>query len=118
MIIPILGFAAVFIAAYFTYKTAKDTSRNAVGWTLLTLAVGFGLQIIFPVLIIFIIAAAMAISGKPLKNVDQLPWSLGTIIDLIGFVSSFVGIGLILRRVSIIPDDEIFAAPPMPPNFD
>ena len=28
--LTILGFIAVIIAAYFIYKTAKDTNRNAV----------------------------------------------------------------------------------------
>jgi hypothetical protein len=118
MIITILGFITICIAAYFTYKTAKDTNRNALGWALLTFAVGFGLQIIFPVIILIIITIAMRISGKPLTNIDQLPWSLGTIIYLIGIAVSFVGIGLILRRVSTIPDDETFIAPPPPPKFE
>ncbi|MDQ2746956.1 MAG: hypothetical protein M3T96_06830 [Acidobacteriota bacterium] len=116
--ITILGFIAVFIAAYFIYKAAKDTGRNAVGWALMTLAVGFGLQIFLPVIIVFIIALGMAISGKPLTSIEQLPWSLDMIITLIGWVLSFVGIWLIIRRVSTIPEDESFIAPPSPPTFD
>ncbi len=114
----ILGFIAVIIAAYYIYKTAKDTRRNAVGWALLTLAVGFGLQIIFPAIIIIVIAVVMNVSGKPLTNIDQLPWSVGIIIYLIGLAVSFVGIWLIMRRVSTIPDEESFVAPPPPPTFD
>jgi len=117
MILFILGLLAVFIATYYIYKTAKDTNRNAVGWALLTFAVGFGLQIIFPVLIIIIITIAMTVSGKRLTNIDELPWSVGTIISLAGIAVSFVGIWLIMRRVSTIPDDEIFTAPPSPPTF-
>ena len=116
--ITILGFITIFIATYFTYKTAKDTNRNAVGWALLTFAVGFGSQIIIPVIILIIIAIAMSLSGKPLTNIDQLPWSMGTIIYLVGIAASFVGIWLILRRVSQFPDDETFIAPPSPPSFD
>ncbi len=116
--LSILGFITVFIATYYIYKTAGDTNRNAVGWALLTFAVGFGLQIIFPILIVFFIAAAMAVSGKPLTNIEQLPWSMDIIIVLIGWAVSFVGIWLIMRRVSTIPDEENFAVPPSPPTFD
>ena len=116
--LSILGFITVFIAAFYIYKTAKDTNRNAVGWALLTLAVGFGLQFFFPILIVFLIAAAMAVSGKPLTNIDGLPWSMDIIIVLIGWAVSFFGIWLIMRRVSTIPDEENFIAPPSPPTFD
>lgn len=115
--LSILGLIAVFIATYYVYKTAKDTRRNAAVWALLTFAVGFGLQIVFPVLVLMVIAVAMTISGKRLNNVDELPWSLDTIIGLSGLVISFVGIWLILRRVSTIPDDEIVDTPPKPPTF-
>ena len=66
--LSILGLIAVFIAAYFVYTSARDTGRNAVGWSLLTVAVGIGLQIILPMVIIFIIAAVMMISGKPTRD--------------------------------------------------
>ena len=115
--LSILGLVAVIIAAYYIYKTAKETNRNAVGWALLTFVVGFGLQIIFPVVILIIITIAMAVSGKRLTNIDELPWSVDTIISLVVLAASFIGIWLIMRRVSTIPDDEIFTAPPSPPTF-
>ncbi|MCY7375635.1 MAG: hypothetical protein LH472_06645 [Pyrinomonadaceae bacterium] len=116
--LSILGFIAVFIATYYIYKTAEDTGRNAVGWALLTFAVGFGLQIIFPVIILIMITIGMSVSGKRLTNTEQLPWSVDTIISLTGLAASFVGIWLIMRRVSTIPEDESFAAPPAPPTFN
>jgi len=116
--ISILGLIAVFIATYYIYKTAKDTNRNAVGWALLTLAIGFGLQIVFPAIILIIIAAGMMASGNLLTNVEQLPWSMETIIALMGLAASFAGIWLIMRRVSTIPEDESFVSPPQPPSFD
>ncbi len=116
--LSILGLIAIFIAAYFVYKTAKDTNRNAVGWSLLTVAVGIGLQIILPVIIFMVIAVIMAISGKPIRDVDDLPFGTAMIVTVLGWAASFVGIWLIMRRVSIIPDEESFAAPPAPPTFD
>lgn len=116
--LTLLGFIAVFTATYYIYKTARDTGRSAVGWALLTLAVGFGLQIIFPAIILIVIAIAMSVSRKPLTNIDQLPWSLDIIISLIDLSASFIGIWLIIRRISTIPDDEVFDAPPSPPTFN
>lgn len=115
--LSILGFIAIFIATYYIYKTAKDTNRNAIGWALLTFAVGFGLQIVLPSIILIAIVVAMTISGKRLTNVDELPWSADIIISLFGLAASFVGIWLIMRRVSTISDEEVFNAPP-PPNLD
>lgn len=115
--LSILGLIAVFIAAYFVYTSARDTGRNAVGWSLLTVAVGIGVQIILPMVIVFIIAAIMMISGKPLRDVDELPFGTTIIVSIFGWAASIFGIWLILRRVSLIPDEETFAAPPAPPTF-
>lgn len=116
--LSILGLIAVFIAAYFIYKSARDTGRNAVGWSLLTIAIGIGLQIILPGIIIFAIAAVKAISGKPIRDVDDLPFGTTIIVSILGWAASLVGIWLIMRRVSAISDDETFIAPPSPPTFD
>ena len=116
--LSILGLVAVFIAAYFIYKSARDTGRNAVGWSLLTAAVGIGMQIILPGIIFAVIAAVMAISGKPIRDVDDLPFGTTMIVSILGLAASIVGIWLIMRCVSTIPDEENFAAPPSPPTFD
>lgn len=115
--LSILGLIAVFIAAYFVYKSARDTGRNAVGWSLLTVATGIGLQIILPIIIIFIIAVVMTVMGKPLKDVDDLPFGTAMIVSIIGWAASIAGIWLIIQRVSLIRDDEPLAAPP-PPTFN
>ncbi len=49
--LTILGFVAVIVATFHIYKTARDTNRNAVVWALATLAVGFGFQLVVPLLI-------------------------------------------------------------------
>ncbi len=115
--LSILGLIAVFIAAYFVYKSARDTGRNAINWSLLTVVVGIGLQIILPGIIFFIIAAVMAISGKPIRDVDDLPFGATIIVSIFGWAASILGIWLILGRVSLIPDKESFDSPPAPPTF-
>ena len=116
--LSILSLIAVFIAAYFVYKSAKDTNRNAVGWSLLTVAVGIGLQIILPIILVMVIAVIMAVSGKPIRDADDLPFGTAMIATILGWAASIFGIWLIIRRVSLIPDEESFNAPPAPPTFD
>jgi len=116
--LSILGLIAVFIATYYIYKTAKDTNRNAVGWALLTFTVGFGFQMIFPVIIGLVLTIVLTISGSSMTEI-QIPVQTTTIIaSVVGLIFSFIGIWLIMRRVSRIPEDEIFVDPPSPPNFD
>ena len=116
--LSVLGLIAVFIAAYFVYKTAKETNRNVFGWSLLTVAVGVGSQIILPGIIFFIIAAVMAVLGSPIKNVDDLPFGMTLIIGVFGLAASIAGIWLVMRHVSKIPDETTYNMPPSPPTFD
>ncbi len=115
--LSILGFIAVFIAAYFVYKTAKDTGRNAVGWALLTLAVGFGVQIILPLFIGIILGVAMMTSGSSVTEIQESIAPAAMIIGIVCLILSFVGIWFIMRHISKLPEDESFAPPP-PPTFD
>ncbi len=118
--LSILGLVAVFIATYYVYKTAKDTGRNAVGWALLTFAVGFGIQIILPIIIGIIIAIVMSASGNSIAEIQKSVENIAMIIGIACLVFSVVGIWLIMRRVSKIPESETFTSPPPPPppTFD
>lgn len=114
--LSILGFIAVIIAAYYVYKTAGDTGRNAALWAAITFAVGFGVQIIIPILIGFGISLAMAASGNSISEIQRSIESVSIIIALICLVLSFAGIGLIMRHIVKIPE-EASSIPP-PPNFN
>ncbi len=116
--LSILGLIAVIVAVYQIYKTARDTGRSAVGWALLTLGVGFGLQLILPMLIGAIIAVFMAASGKSIPEIQDSIQNIAVLIGIGSLVASFVGIWLIMRFVSKIPEDNSFVAPPPPPPFD
>ncbi len=116
--LSILGLVAVFIATYYVYKTAKDTERNAVGWAVLTFAVGFGFQMVFPVIIGLILTIALTISGSSLTEIQAPVQTTTIIISIVGLVLSIVGIWLIMRHVLKIPESETFTSPPLPPNFD
>ena len=117
--LSILGLVAVVIATYHVYKTAKDNERNAIGWALLTFAVGFGTQIIFPVIVGFGIAVVMLASGSSMEEIQGFVQNITMIIGIVCLILSFVGIWLIMRYVVRIPENNTFISPPPPPpTFD
>ncbi len=114
MLLSILGFSIIIIFTVFAYKTAKDYERNAIGWALITFAIGFGVQIILPILIVIIIAIAMSVSGiSPGQIQEEIPVIT---ISMICMVLSVAAGMLILRYLSKIPEEKSFVAPPSPPT--
>jgi hypothetical protein len=117
--IGILGFIAVFIVAYFAYKTANGTGRNGVLWALAALGVGFGFQIVLPIVIGIVMAFAYMAMGTPVDRIPEQITGPATIIGFVMLFLSFVGLWLILRHVSKFPEDPPAAnAPPPPPTFE
>lgn len=116
--LSILGIIAVIVAAYHIYKTAKDTERSAVGWALLTLGVGFGMQLILPMIIGIIMAVFLTASGSSAMEIQNSINDVALFIGIGGLAASFIGIWLIMRHVSKIPDEKPFTAPPSPPTFN
>lgn len=116
--LSILGLVAVIVATYHVYKTAKDTGRNAVGWAFLTFGVGFGSQIILPLMTGIIIALVMTASGNSITKIQEFVDSIALIIGIVCLAASLFGIWLIMRHVSKIPDSDSFIPPPSPPTFD
>lgn len=114
--LSILGLVAVIFATYYVYKTAKDTGRNAVGWALLTFAVGFGVQILLPVAIGMIIAVVMSASGNSVAEIQDFVQTIAILIAIVCLALSFVGIWLVMRRVVKIPENNSFVS--QPPTFD
>lgn len=119
MILQLLAFAVLVVISYFVFKTARDYGRNPALWTILTVGVGLFFQFILPFLIGLVLAIVWIASGTP---PERLQVDLQTPLILIGFVSlglSFVGMFLILKYVSRIPDESPNAEiPPPPPTFE
>lgn len=114
----IIALIGVFIAAYFAYKTAVSTGRSGPIWALITLAVGLGFQIVLPVLIGIIMGIVFVATGTP---VDQIPEKIqgpAAFIGLPMLILSVVGIWLILRHISRLPEDKPAGQPPPPPTFE
>jgi len=112
--INIAGLALLIVVTVFAYKTAKDYGRNAVGWALITLAVGFCLQIILPIILVIVIGVAMLWSGSSPEQMQQeVP---AFTVTVLGIILSIAAGMLILRYLSKIPDEQPFDAPPAPPT--
>jgi uncharacterized BrkB/YihY/UPF0761 family membrane protein len=119
--IGILAFVAIFVATYYAYKNARDYGRNAVMWALIVFGVGFGLQIIAPLIAGIIIAAVFIFQGTPIEQIEEATYGYAVIINIVFIVLSVVGMFLILKYLGTVPDEEVSVAtevPPPPPDFD
>lgn len=116
--LSILGIVVIIVATYQVYKTAKDTGRNAIVWSLVTFAVGFGFQIVIPIIVGIVLAVVWIASGASEKEVQEALSGPATVIGLVSLFLSFVVVWIILRQVSKIPEEKSFVSPPSPPNFN
>ena len=112
--LDIIGFVFIIVFTIFAYKTAKDYERNAIGWALLTFAVGFFVQIILPAFIMILIAVAATIGGSSTQQIqDDIPMvTISIIFKLLSIVAGF----LIVRHLAKIPEEKPFDMPPAPPS--
>lgn len=118
-----LGIAALIAIVVFTiqvYKTASGIGRNAPLWALLTAVVGFGLQIVLPILFGVVMAVYYVATGTPPDDIEGAITGPTTLIGFIGLILSIVAMYLIAKHVGKVPDDPPSVAgpqPPAPPTF-
>jgi hypothetical protein len=110
----IIGFVILIVVTIFAYKTAKDYGRNAIGWALITFAIGFVIQIILPVLIVLILVIIKIAGGStPEEFQEDIP---DVTISIVFLVLSIVASVFIVSRLARVPDEKPFDAPPAPPT--
>jgi len=114
--LSILGLIVIIVASVHVYRTAKQYERNAVAWTLITLAVGLGIQLILPLFILIIVGIIMVTGGSSPEEIQAAISVPAIIISIVCIVLSVVGVFLILRHLSKIPEEESFTKPPSPPE--
>ena len=117
----IVAFIGIFIATYYAYKTANDYDRNPFLWAGLVFAVGFGLQVVIPILLVLSIGIYQVASGADPESIEQSLDGIATIITIVSVVLSVVGMVLILKHLGTIPDDYLEndnTPPPPPTNFN
>lgn len=112
--LSILGLFAIIFISVLTFRTARDYGRNVVLWTFAALAVGLGIQIIVPAIIVLI--AVVTGNLQPNSPSDDPSWLAYITIGC--FIGGIIGSFLVLRQVSKMPDDENFDPPPPPTTFD
>lgn len=119
MIIQILALVVVIVAAYHVFKTARDNGRSGAGWASLTVGVGLGLQWVLPIILGIVLAVVYMASGTKTTELQTALQTPAMILNLVCLALSFVGMYIILKFVSRIPDEPIATvAPPPPPPFD
>lgn len=116
--LSILGLVVVVVATYFSYKTARDNGRNGFIWGLITFCVGFGMQIVVPLLIGIVLGIVWVATGTPTNELQSKIQGPALVIGIVTLVLSLVGMGLVLRYVSSITDDSDSHLPPPPAKFD
>jgi predicted PurR-regulated permease PerM len=114
----IAAFIAIFIFTYYAYKTARDYNRKAWLWALAVFGVGFGLQVIVPLMIGIVLGVVLVMSGTPVNEMQEKIQGPASIIGIVSVVLSFVGMALLLKMLSKVPetDDGQVEVPP-PPQF-
>ena len=116
--IGIIAFIAIFIAAYFAYKTANDNGRSGALWALATIGVGLACQLVFPIVTGLLLAVIYLARGVPQDKLAETINGPATIIGFVSWFLSFVGIWVVLRHISKLPKDEAGSEPPPPPTFE
>jgi hypothetical protein len=109
------GLVFIIVAAAFVYRKASDNGYSAVIWTIVSVAVFFGVQVL--------VAAAYAAvvyltAGEELF--DQAFEKFASITGILGSVAGAVGMLLVLRHVSQdnkIESESAGDVPPPPSSF-
>jgi hypothetical protein len=115
--IGIIALIGVIIAAVFAYRTARDTGRSGALWALAILGVGFGFQIFVPMIVGVVLALFFLWSGSPVEQLQEKVEAPAGIIGFIFLFLSAIGIWLVLRHLSKLPEEPPIERVPPPPTF-
>ena len=115
----LFGLIAIVVVTYQVYKTAKGTERNPVLWAMLAALTGIGFQVVLPFLFAVVLSIYYLMTGTPPENIESEITGLTVVFSLASLVLSIVGMVLIMKHVSKIPDEPVasVAPPPPPPTF-
>ncbi len=119
MVFDVFGIVIIVVFTVYVFKTANENGRNAIGWAVACLFTGIFVQWVLMLIVFIVIGIVMVLIGaRPGSLEDTLGfWVIGIRLGCLAL--SVVGMFLILKKVSQIPDEEEpFAEPPPPPTFD
>lgn len=116
--LSILGIVAIVVFTIQVYKTADSNNRNAAGWAILTALLGVGIQFMLPVFIGLAFGIYIAATGGDIEGIEASYYGLFAVIGVAGIILSIVGMYLVMKYVSRVPDEAPGgSAPPPPPTF-
>jgi MFS family permease len=119
MLLYLFGAAATIVATIFISKTARENGRSGLLWALVALAVGFGSQIVLPIIGTIVIAIVYLATGTSQLELPDKIEAPAQMAFYVLWLLSFVFLFLVLKFVANHPADAMESgdAPPPPPNF-
>jgi MFS family permease len=119
VLLYLFGAAATIVATIFISRTARENGRNGVLWAFIALAVGFGSQIVLPIIATIVIAIVYLATGTSQLELTEKIEDPAQMSFYVLWLLSFVFLFLVLRFVANpIPDkSERIDGPPPPPTF-
>ena len=105
-----LGFAAIIICIVLAFKTARDYGRNPFLWAFITFCVGFGFQLVLPLVIGIVLGAIWVIGGTSANEIQSKIEGLSFFIGIGTTILSIIAMLLILKFLGRVRDD--VALPP------
>jgi uncharacterized membrane protein len=116
--LSIIGIVAIVVLTIQVYKTAKNTERNAAFWAIINACVGFGIQFVLPFAIGLVLAIIWLAQGTtdPVEIQSRI-YGPALVIGVVCLVLSIVGMWIIFKIVSKVPDQPPISTPPPPTEF-
>jgi hypothetical protein len=115
--LSILGIVAIVVMTIQVYKTAKNNERNAGLWAVMTALVGIGLQFVLPIIVGIVIAIVYVAQGtRDPAAIQQQLYGPALVIGIVSLVLSIIGMVIIFKFVSRVPDAPPVSVPPPPPD--
>jgi hypothetical protein len=113
----IIGIVAIVVLTIQIYKTARNTERNAGLWALLAAIIGVSFQFVIPFLVGMVLAIIYVAGGtrNPAELQSQI-YGPAMVIGIICLILSIVGMIVIFKIVSRVPDRPFASGPPPPPS--
>ena len=118
--LSLFGIIAIVIFAIHTFRSANSSGRNGGLWAVVNVGIGIALQWVVPLVVSMIVAVFYIASGSNIDTIEQdIMWP-AVFISFAGLGLSILGMWLVLRHVSQIPDEDptVASGPPPPPVFD
>lgn len=110
-----IGIIILIFLTVRIYRTAKETGRNAVGWTATAIGIYIGIQIFIVFGLLLILAAGGYLWDWRIHSLDNFAIPIIFLSEILGLVGAWI----VANYVSNEPEDKTAfqPPPPAPPQF-